>query len=47
MDDLVTWLRAQLGTAYECPNDSLRLTLRWLLALPYADRPSYRQEWRP
>lgn len=30
MDDLVTWLRAQLD------EDE-----------PYADRPGYREEWRP
>ncbi|MER5600544.1 DUF6221 family protein [Streptomyces sp. NPDC002265] len=37
----------QLGDHMDCQSyDFPCLTLR-LLALPYADRPSYRDEWRP
>jgi hypothetical protein len=36
-----------VGTAHECPTDGARMRMLPLLALPYADHPDYREEWRP
>jgi len=35
------------GTTYECDLDSAGLHVLRCLALPYSDRPGYREEWRP
>lgn len=41
-DELVDFLRARLDDDEQPPCPTLRS-----LALPYADREGYRQEWRP
>lgn len=40
-DETIAWELADAETSYMA-SDTLRL-----LALPYADRPGYRQEWKP
>jgi Family of unknown function (DUF6221) len=44
MNDLMTWLRILDEVV-----GGLAKEERWarLLALPYADQPGYREEWRP
>ncbi|WP_044385912.1 DUF6221 family protein [Streptomyces cyaneogriseus] len=44
--DGMPWVRNEDGRQVPAPPVTTQWTLR-LLALPYADRPGYREEWRP
>lgn len=44
--DGMPWVRNEDGRQVPAPPVTTEWTLR-LLALPYADRPGYREEWRP
>ena len=46
MDDLITWLRAQIDDDESTADHGPCFVIR-CLALPYANRPGYREEWRP
>ncbi|MGW0495058.1 DUF6221 family protein [Streptomyces sp. NPDC003007] len=46
MNEMDEQIHGEWGSSYD-PIDYESETLLRLLALPYADRPGYREEWRP